>query len=379
MDEHVDRLRKRLREDPSSREFFRLGEALRRAGELGEAARVLAEGLGHHPRYVAAWVALGRVELERGRFEEAETACARALDVDPENAVAARLIGEAASRRGDWKRALAAWRLALALTPGDGELEERLARAEAALASPEPTPPQEEGPPEEPAEPPFAEELAPPVAPAPELPREVFALEDADPFAVEPRGDTGVWDTGEDVFSVEETMAPAAEPAGEPFAQGLGLAAGAKVELPPAVTEPEPVVTADAPEPEAVPGPEAVSVSGAVPEAIPPAQGEPAPEAPVGEPAPPAEAETPPSGVPLPTVTLARLALEQGDRDLARQTLEQLVALRGESDETRELAREIEVAGERASTAALSRRKIERLQGWLRAVRLAAESHGHGV
>lgn len=376
MDERIDQLREKLREDPSSREFFRLGEALRREGELEEAARVLAEGLGHHPRYVAAWVALGRVELERGRFEAAETACARALDVDPENAVAARLIGEAASRRGDWKRALAAWRLALALIPGDGELEERLARAEEALAAPGPeaasTPPREEPVP--------GETPVPPAVAAPELPREVFALEDADPFAVEPRGDTGVWETGEDVFGVEEALEPEPETAGGPFGEWPEPAAEAEMEPPQAPAPPEPVAAVAEPEPE----PEPVAASEPEAEAVPEPTVEPEPVSAAGtEPvpvsAPSAEAETPPAGVPLPTVTLARLALQQGDRELARQTLEQVVALRGETEETRELAREIEAAGERASGAALSRRKIERLQGWMRAVRLAAESHGHGV
>jgi len=81
----------------------------------------------------------------------------------------------------------------------------------------------------------------------------------------------------------------------------------------------------------------------------------------------------------LPTVTLARLALEQGDPELARRTLEQVIALRGESEETAALAARIEAATATERAASLAGRKAARLQAWMRAVRLAAESREHGV
>ena len=89
MDERIAELRAELREDPTSRLFYQLGELLRREEAHEEAVRVLRAGLEHNPRYVAAWVALGRSLAALERHEEAEGACARALELDPENAVAA--------------------------------------------------------------------------------------------------------------------------------------------------------------------------------------------------------------------------------------------------------------------------------------------------
>jgi hypothetical protein len=82
-------------------------------------------------------------------------------------------------------------------------------------------------------------------------------------------------------------------------------------------------------------------------------------------------------GVPLPTMTLARLALAQDDRPLAMATLESLLErdpANGEAaamlDELR--AREATAANEKLR-AVRATGKIATLQGWLDAVRLAAE------
>jgi hypothetical protein len=81
--------------------------------------------------------------------------------------------------------------------------------------------------------------------------------------------------------------------------------------------------------------------------------------------------------MPLPTMTLARLALDQGDRPLAVATLESLVerdpdnaAAAALLDELRaDQARE---ARERSRIEVLSA-KASSLRAWLDAVRLAAE------
>jgi hypothetical protein len=82
-------------------------------------------------------------------------------------------------------------------------------------------------------------------------------------------------------------------------------------------------------------------------------------------------------GVPLPTMTLANLALEQGDRPLAMATLESLI----ERDPSHAKAIELldRLRGEDRAVADEKLRavrataKIAALQGWLDAVRLAAE------
>jgi Flp pilus assembly protein TadD len=204
MDYRLEQLRFELREDPSSRVFFKLGEHLRREGELDEAIEILRNGLKSHERYVAAWVSLGRAQLDNGDAEGAQASLENALQLDPENTVAARTMGEAAIVNGDWIGAVKVLKRARALVPRDDDLDERIAFVEARL--------EELGQLEQP---PVSEE-----APASAIKPEVtdLAPEDgAEPFAVK-AGDTGIWDRTDDVFAagwVAEEAAAEEEPVEE--------------------------------------------------------------------------------------------------------------------------------------------------------------------
>ena len=151
MDYRIEQLRYLLREDPSSRIFYQLGELLRREGETDEAIDVLRSGLERHPRYVSAWVCLGRSHRDLGALEEARSAFQTALDFDRENPVAARLLGETAVEREDWLGAVKALKLARALAGAEDELDAQIAMVESHLdddgrldrpiSHPRPTPP----------------------------------------------------------------------------------------------------------------------------------------------------------------------------------------------------------------------------------------------
>ena len=134
MDYRIEQLRYLLREDPSSRVFFQLGELLRREGEAVQAVEVLRSGLEHHPSYVAAWVSLGRSHHDLGAHEEANAALEIALEIDRENPVAARLLGETAIEREDWLSAVKALKLTRALGGGDEELDDKITMVEEYLA-----------------------------------------------------------------------------------------------------------------------------------------------------------------------------------------------------------------------------------------------------
>ena len=133
MDYRIEQLRYLLREDPSSRIFFQLGELLRREGEATQAVKVLESGLERHPRYVAAWVSLGRSQRDLHALAEAEHAFETALEIDRENPVAARLLGETAIEREDWLGAVKALKLTRALTGGDDEIDAQIALVEERL------------------------------------------------------------------------------------------------------------------------------------------------------------------------------------------------------------------------------------------------------
>lgn len=182
----IDELKRELAKDPRSRQFYQLGELLRREGRLNEAAEVLRGGLTHHTRYVAAWVALGRtcLDLGHGRESEAADALTQALGLDAQNPVAWRLLGESRLACGQRPAALEAMERALALVPGDEVLKAAVEalQVEVAKTAPLLVPPKVSAP--KPAEaPPAAAVAAPPPQPAPEEAPFDF---DAAPLALEP-------------------------------------------------------------------------------------------------------------------------------------------------------------------------------------------------
>jgi tetratricopeptide (TPR) repeat protein len=442
MDYRLEQLRFELREDPSSRIFFKLGEHLRREGELDEAIEVLRTGLKQHTHYVAAWVSLGRAQLDNGDAEGAQEALENALQLDPENTVAARTMGEAAIVNGDWIGAVKALKRARGLVPRDDTLDERITFVEARL--------EELGQLEQP---PVRDE-APAEIPKPEV-TDLAPEDGAEPFAVK-AGDTGFWDRTDDVFAagwVEEEAAaeeetveedaeaePEAEPDPEPFdpysepppLTDDDVSPMVEPEDAPGSAEPADVFEDDeefaagnetdwedgfvAPEPEMESEPETVSepetdlepepVSAPEPEIEPEEDGEAEPEAEsdpelASEPEiegedeheyedehedeyePDPEPETEPEfkegaeGVPLPTMTLARLAIDQGDVDLAERTLRGVLEREPGHTEASELLEAL-LAGppEEYPESPVQDPvdpRAEALRRWLDAVRLASE------
>src|SRR5215213_4273932 len=90
----IEELRFRLKTDPKSRLFYPLAEELRKVGQFAEAEQVLHHGLVAHSTYLSAWVSLGRVSRELKKNDEAVEALNRALQLDPGNVVAARLLAD---------------------------------------------------------------------------------------------------------------------------------------------------------------------------------------------------------------------------------------------------------------------------------------------
>ncbi len=417
--------------------FFQLGDLLRKTGELDEAGKVLTAGLEHHPRYVAAWLSLGRVHLEEGEYTEAERAFARALELDPENGVAARLIGETAERIGEWVRAIKAYKLARALSPQDPELEERIAALERRLH-----PPAEE--PEEPdeifevsaLEDPLPDEesghrveVPEPAVRAPRPAPVVFAVEEGDPFAVRPTGDTGVFMLSDDVFApfspseadgadvfgpaesdeAPDTDFPAEDGFGETQPEFEVETDETAVEIEAvAVDEPDAVPVEAAPEAaeegtaeteadrvslerdlieahEAAPSDDVADVEkpGPAPEVEIASLSDyqpPAAEAVDGDSAGPDGLE-----MPLPTLTLARLAMEQGDPTLATDTVRAILDRDPGNTEALAMLETLESgrsesgaeAGEDSSpvisVAVVPKLKAQVLRRWMADVRAVAE------
>jgi tetratricopeptide (TPR) repeat protein len=458
MDYRLEQLRFELQEDPSSRVFFKLGEHLRRVGELDEAIEVLRNGLQSHPHYVSAWVSLGRALHDQGESRGAWQAFAKALEIDPENGVAARCAGEAAIANGDWIEAVKNLKRARGMMPQDDTLDERIVFVEERLqelgmlevkAEPEETAAegdepevfsvasQDDGDPSEPEADDVFESSRPPTDPPaddpfdpdpdPELPPEpepaAEPTPEPEPIAgpeIEPDPDpVVVSDEGlaelEQQLSVDEepeiefivddgtdsvSMA-AAEEEPEPIVEDRALEELAEV---PPVTPPPPDLmyqpeTPVDPDPDPDPDPEPFVASEPEPfvEAPPETLDDPLPaepevlgspidvadEAPAFEAPMPAAEEVaseiaPPAvaGGPIPTMTLARLAVEQGDFELAESTARGVLERDPGSSEAQQMLEWLASkysADTSQDAPADGDERSRALRRWLEAVRLAAE------
>lgn len=147
----IEELRFRIKTDPKSRLFFPLAEELRKVSAHSEAESVLRAGLEHHPTYLSAWVSLGRVLREQRNEPAAIEALTKAMQLDPGNVVAARLLADSYLAHGEKLEALKKYKLVHALMPADEELEGLIVRIEhevnpPQVAAPEPVPVEEESP-----------------------------------------------------------------------------------------------------------------------------------------------------------------------------------------------------------------------------------------
>lgn len=129
----ISELKARLEADPGSRVFYQLGEELRKSEQLEQAESVLREGLEKHSGYLSAWISLGRVLQEMSRSEEAIEVLNRAFELDRQNVVVARLLGDAYMDIGEHVEAIKKYKLVAALHPADEEIQSRIAELEETL------------------------------------------------------------------------------------------------------------------------------------------------------------------------------------------------------------------------------------------------------
>ena len=140
----IEELRFRLKSDPKSRLFYPLAEELRKLSQFGEAEQVLRNGLSNHPSYLSAWVSLGRVLRDQHKEPDAIEALTKALQLDPGNVVAARLLADAYLATGDKVEAIKKYKLVYALFPGEQDREATIAKLESELSAPKIVPEPEE-------------------------------------------------------------------------------------------------------------------------------------------------------------------------------------------------------------------------------------------
>jgi len=124
-----------LREDAShARAHFNMGAALTQTsgGDRGVLERAIAHfdaATRHDEAYTAAWEAKGQILQALGRHDEALSAYARVLDVDPGKLSALSRAGQLCVKQGRWPDAASFLERLVELTPNDDMARLWLARA----------------------------------------------------------------------------------------------------------------------------------------------------------------------------------------------------------------------------------------------------------
>jgi tetratricopeptide (TPR) repeat protein len=95
----IDKLERRLRENPEGRTFAPLADAYRKAGDVPRALEILKTGLQLHPDYLSASIVLGRCHLDLGDLASAEGAFRRVLELDKENVIAIKALADITERQ----------------------------------------------------------------------------------------------------------------------------------------------------------------------------------------------------------------------------------------------------------------------------------------
>ena len=137
MSEELQNLIDRYGRAPDSRLFAPLADAYRKNGEIDKAIEILEKGLERIPQYASAHVILGKCFYDKGATERARAEFIRVLDVDPENMVALKFMGDILL--GENKRADAAeyFKKILAIDPTNEEVAHALKEMEECFAGKE--------------------------------------------------------------------------------------------------------------------------------------------------------------------------------------------------------------------------------------------------
>lgn len=112
--------------DPDGRGFAPLADALRRAGDLGQAVEVVEAGVRRLPDFASGHVVAGWVYRARADEEESERSFRKVLELDDENVSALKGLGFLLAERGQSAEALGLFQRLEDLDPGDPEVRARL-------------------------------------------------------------------------------------------------------------------------------------------------------------------------------------------------------------------------------------------------------------
>jgi tetratricopeptide (TPR) repeat protein len=173
--EEIAKLEALYANNPGGRVFTHLAEAYRKSGNLERARAILEQGITRHADSASAHVVLGRVLSDLGAHGEAAGSFERVLQLDPENRVALRWLGDLARQSGKPWDALTYFRQLSNLDPSDEEITTVIETLQTELGASIPAEPSEEE---------LQTEMAAIEATEPEVTRDVPPVEGSTPVPI---------------------------------------------------------------------------------------------------------------------------------------------------------------------------------------------------
>lgn len=128
----IERYRKSLEENPGSRLFAALADAMRRSGDINGAISVAEDGLKRHPRYLGGMVVLGQAFADNRQYDRAKELFLQVVRMNPENIVAQRALAGIYEEIGDTFNAMRTYAILNILDPSDKKVRTRLQELEEA-------------------------------------------------------------------------------------------------------------------------------------------------------------------------------------------------------------------------------------------------------
>jgi tetratricopeptide (TPR) repeat protein len=123
----IEKLEQRYHENPQQW-FAALADSYRKAGDLDLAVEVVRGGLEKRPNYASGHIVLGRCLLDMQKTVEAAAAFQQVLELDGENIIALKSLGEIAEQQGDISAAKDWLGQLLEVDPMNDEARESLER-----------------------------------------------------------------------------------------------------------------------------------------------------------------------------------------------------------------------------------------------------------
>ena len=124
----IEKLERRWKENPKGTVFAPYAEVLRKNGDVPLATEVLRQGLELHPDHIPGNIVLGRCQLDLGEDGPAEAAFTHVLDLDVENVIALKALGDITERQGRLMEASSWLERLISVDPSNDEARDQLTR-----------------------------------------------------------------------------------------------------------------------------------------------------------------------------------------------------------------------------------------------------------